>query len=256
MRSAKGLQNRRRDIEWPPANSENLFPGATLLLPISAGGYDDATGWTGDSSNQPSDRYVEPTRPTDEEMLSRLNDGWQSLAAHTADVFGEANRILAGLQVPADSSLAKAIVEAVRWYDYGKKVARWQDATRKRTNAGGLVWLDSIKPIAKCSFNNSPNLRGKAGKELRLAIRELGRMFAPKLRHEVASALALRQHHRRDGHAPGIHELLAENLVMSHHGYVRKVLRDELPREPKGWSPPSRTTSRTPFWLHAHGVAG
>ncbi len=228
----RGYVWKGRDIGWQPVNSESLFPGATLLLPISAGGYDDATGWTRDSSNHPSDRYVEPTSPTDEEMLSRLYDGWQSLAAHTADVFGEANRILAGLQVPADSSLAKAIFEAVRWHDYGKNVTQWQDATRKLANAAGLVWPGGIKPIAKFSFNNSPNLRGKTGKELRLAIRELGRTFTPKLRHEVASALALRQHHRRDGHTPDIHELLAEYLVMSHHGYVRKVLRDELPREP------------------------
>ncbi len=228
----RGYVWKGRDIGWQPANSENVFPGATLLLPISAGGYDDVTGWTGDSSNHPSDRYVEPTRPTDEEMLSRLNDGWQGLAAHTEDVCGEAMRILAGLQQPLDSLLAKAIVEAVRWHDYGKNVARWQDATRKLANAAGLVWPDGIKPIAKFSFNNSPILRGKTGNELRLAIRELERVFAPKLRHEVASALALRQHHRRDGHTPDIHELLAEYLVMSHHGYVRKVLRDELPRDP------------------------
>ncbi len=220
-----------RDIGWQPANSENLFPGATLLLPISAGGYDDATGWTGDSSNHPSDRYEVPTKPTDEEMLSMLENGWQGLAAHTADVFDEAKGILEGLQVPADSPLAKAIVEAVRWHDYGKNVARWQDATRKLANAAGLAWPDGIKPIAKFSFNNSPNLREKTGKELRIAIRELKRTFAPKLRHEVASALALRQHHRRDEHTPDSHELLAEYLVMSHHGYVRKVLRDELPRE-------------------------
>jgi CRISPR-associated endonuclease/helicase Cas3 len=228
----RGYVWKDRDIGWLPATSENLFPGATLLLPISAGGYDDVTGWTGDSSNPSSDRYVEPSKPTDEEMRSRLNDGWQSLAAHTADVLGEVNRILVELRVPTDSPLANAIVEAVRWHDYGKNVARWQDATRKLARAAGLVWPDCIKPIAKFSFKNSPNLLGKTGGDLRLAIREIDRSFAPKLRHEVASALALRQHHRSNGGTPNIHELLAEYLVMSHHGYVRKVLRDELPSEP------------------------
>jgi CRISPR-associated endonuclease/helicase Cas3 len=43
----------------------------------------------------------------------------------------------------------------------------------------------------------------------------------------------LRQHHRRDGRDPTIHELLAEYLVMAHHGHVRKALRDELPRDPR-----------------------
>jgi CRISPR-associated endonuclease/helicase Cas3 len=63
-------------------------------------------------------------------------------------------------------------------------------------------------------------------------VRRLKSSFAPGLRHEVASALAVRQHQRRSYHEPTIHELLAEYLVMSHHGHVRKTLRDELPRDP------------------------
>ena len=134
--------------------------------------------------------------------------------------------------MPSDSPLAIAIHEAVCWHDYGKNAEQWQDATRNVAVAAKLVWPDHVAPVAKFSFSNSPLLLGKTKIELRQAIWRLERAFAPKLRHEVASALALRQHHRRDGHSPTIYELLAEYLVMSHHGYVRKVLRDELPRKP------------------------
>jgi CRISPR-associated endonuclease/helicase Cas3 len=59
--------------------------------------------------------------------------------------------------------------------------------------------------------------------------------------HEVASALALRQHHiQTEGafRSPNtleiyLQQLLSEYLAMSHHGRVRKALRDEIPKAPK-----------------------
>jgi CRISPR-associated endonuclease/helicase Cas3 len=60
-------------------------------------------------------------------------------------------------------------------------------------------------------------------------------MFRPGLAHEVASALAFRQaEQKRLGSArdTDLPSLLTEYVIMSHHGHVRKVLRDELPRFP------------------------
>jgi CRISPR-associated endonuclease/helicase Cas3 len=132
-----------------------------------------------------------------------------------------------------DQALCAAVDEAILWHDYGKSIRRWQAATRLLACKAGLVWPRNMAPIGKFSISESPRLKGLSGAELYRAIRDLRRSFAPKLRHEVASALALRQHHRRDGHDPTIHELLAEYLVMAHHGHVRKALRDELPRHPR-----------------------
>jgi CRISPR-associated endonuclease/helicase Cas3 len=228
----RGFIWRGHDVGWQPVSAANLFPGATLLLPISAGGYSDGSGWTGDSRDKPTERYLFRPKPTDEEMLSSLSVGWQGIADHTADVWGHASRILEAMGFSLQQPLAKAFLEAIRWHDYGKNVQGWQEATRELAAAAELVWPDSKKPIGKFSFSNSPRLDSKSGRELWVLIRELRRAFAPRLRHEVASALALRQHHRRDGRIPDRYEFLAEYLVMSHHGYVRKVLRDDLPRDP------------------------
>ena len=221
-----------RERGWRPAARDNLLPGATLLLPISTGGYADALGWTGDQNSQVSDLYQPTSRPTDEDLLSNLERGWQSIDSHTTDVQSCWNTIRELLDLD-DVELRAAIDEAILWHDYGKSVRRWQAATRLLACKAGIEWPRDIAPIGKFSMSESPELDGLSGTELYWAIHNLRRSFAPKLRHEVASALALRQHQRRDGREPTINELLAEYLVMAHHGHVRKALRDELPRDPR-----------------------
>ncbi|MFO7905174.1 MAG: type I-G CRISPR-associated helicase/endonuclease Cas3g [Planctomycetota bacterium] len=225
-------QRRRRG--WQLASRANLLPGATLLLPTHAGGYDDTLGWTGirGASVQIVDLYRPLSRPTDEDLLSSLERGWQSIESHTTDVQCCWNSIRQALALD-DTELCAAIDKTILWHDYGKAVRRWQAATRVLAHKAGLAWPRDIGPIGKFSFSESPQLNGLSRAELYRAIRDLRRSFAPKLRHEVASALALRQHHRRDGRDPTLHELLAEYLVMAHHGHVRKALRDELPRDPR-----------------------
>jgi CRISPR-associated endonuclease/helicase Cas3 len=223
-----------RERGWQPASRDNLLPGATLLLPIQAGGYEDTLGWTGSSnaSGRLTDLYEELPNPTDEDLLSSLECGWQSIASHTCDVRNCTEVILNGLST-LDDAVRGAIAEAILWHDYGKVIDGWQEATRRVADAAGLIWPGEVAPIGKFSFSESPLLTGLTGATLRRTVRELKRTFTPRLRHEVGSALALRQHHRRDEHEPTIHELLAEYLVMSHHGHVRKTLRDELPRDPR-----------------------
>lgn len=221
-----------RERSWQPATRDSLHPGATLLLPTGAGGYDDTLGWTGDQAAQVSDLYQPSSWPTDEDLLSALERGWQSTESHTTDV-QSCWAAIRGVLTFDDQKVCAAIDEAILWHDYGKSVRRWQAATRLLACKAGLAWPRDIAPIGKFSFSESPQLSGLSGRELYSAIRNFRRSFAPKLRHEVASALALRQYHRRDRRDPTIHELLAEYLVMAHHGHVRKALRDELPRNPR-----------------------
>jgi CRISPR-associated endonuclease/helicase Cas3 len=223
-----------RDRGWEPVTRDNLLPGATLLLPAQARGYEDSLGWTGnsDANGEVTDLYEPLEQPTDEDLLSRLERGWQSIESHTSDVRTCWNAIAKELPL-VDEALCAAIGETIRWHDYGKAVAEWQDATRRVASVACLTWPCEIAPVGKFSFHNSPLLIGLTGAQLRQAVWQLTRSFAPRLRHEVASALAFRQHHRQNGHEPTVHELLAEYLVMSHHGHVRKTLRDELPRVPK-----------------------
>ena len=223
-----------RDRGWQPVSRDNLLPGATLLLPVQARGYEDSLGWTGNSNanGQVTDLYEPLERPTDEDLLSGLELGWQSIESHTSDVRTCSNAIVKELAL-IDEALCTAISEAIRWHDYGKAVDEWQDATRRVASNACLAWPCEIAPIGKFSFQESPLLNGLTGAQLRQTVWQLKRSFSPGLRHEVASALALRQHHRQNGHEATLHELLSEYLVMSHHGHVRKTLRDELPRDPR-----------------------
>jgi len=221
-----------RERGWLPATQDNLLPGATLLLPARAGGYENNLGWTGNDSDQPvSDLYEPVQRPTDEDLLSNLEQGWQSIACHTADVQRCWATIYKEL-APLDDDVRASIDEALLWHDYGKSIRRWQAATRLVAWSAGLEWPRNAVPVGKFSFAESPLLQQSRGAELRMTVLRLRRTFAPKLRHEVASALAMRALHTANGREATIFELLAEYLVMSHHGYVRKTLRDELPRDP------------------------
>lgn len=222
-----------REQGWRQASRDNLLPGATLLLPVEAGGYVDTLGWTGNSADNEhiTDVYVPLGHPTDEDLLSSLDRGWQSVDSHTRDVRVTSKSILDGLSF-IDDAVREAVDEAILWHDYGKAIDGWQEATRRVAEAARLTWPTEIAPIGKFSFHDSPLLTGLTGSALRREVWRLKCSFAPRLRHEVASALALRQFHRRSQIEPTIDQLLAQYLVMSHHGHVRKALRDELPRDP------------------------
>lgn len=222
-----------QERRWQRASRDNLLPGATLLLPVEAGGYADTLGWTGNSADngQITDLYVPLEHPIDEDLLSSLDRGWQSVDSHTRDVQASSRAILDGLAF-VDDAVRGAIDEAILWHDYGKVIDSWQDATRRVAEVAGLAWPTEIAPIGKFSFHESPMLTGLTGSSLRSEVWRLKCSFAPRLRHEVASALALRQHHRIGQPEPTIAQILAQYLVMSHHGHVRKTLRDELPRDP------------------------
>jgi CRISPR-associated endonuclease/helicase Cas3 len=125
-----------RERGWQQASRDNLLPGATLLLPLEAGGYADTLGWTGNSADneQVTDRYVPLERPTDEDLLSNLDRGWQSVDSHTRDVRASSKSILDGLAF-VDEAVRRAIDEAIVWHDYGKVIDGWQDATRQIADA-------------------------------------------------------------------------------------------------------------------------
>src|ERR1017187_765216 len=125
------------------------------------------------------------------------------------------------------------MLEAMHWHDFGKNHPEGQAAVVHAAEQAGVAIPGDSAPFAKFSLGTSPALIGKSGRDLRTEVYRLKYKFRPGLRHEVASAIALRQYQRGQGRAPNMMELLAEYIVMSHHGRVRKVLRDELPKSPK-----------------------
>lgn len=233
---------------WVSAATQGLLPGATLLLPVNAGGYVADHGWTGHNNDQPASLFQPTEVPSDEDVLSYLSHGWRSIAAHGKDVQNELETIFRLL--PASGFIGdaekNACLEAAVWHDVGKNHPSWKDEALRVVKEAAIEPPLSHIPLAKFSLSESPKLRDEeghplTGAELRKKAYELKRLFRPGMAHEVASALALRQHHIRtepsarmpDLLGSYLRQLLSEYLAMSHHGRVRKVLRDEIPKNPK-----------------------
>ena len=226
---------RGKESGWISVRDSGLAPGMTILLPLSTGGYDAEIGWTGKpEDNRHRSHYRSELEPSDEDMLTCLSNGWRSIAAHTAEVAGELENLLDQLLPREDYAPEReAYTAAVPWHDVGKIHSGWQRAVLDALREAGITVDRQYLPFAKFSLSDSPRVKELSGAELKRKVKELRRFFRPKLAHEVASALAFRQSEQAR-HAGGRHisSLLAEYLIMSHHGRVRKVLRDELPRFP------------------------
>lgn len=240
------LGNRRgKQGGWVSAEGMSIAPGATLLLPTSAGGYAAQCGWTGRVEDKPDDLFQPAERPSDEDQLSWLNHGWRSIAEHGRDVCDELRKILSAFPSEGFISAAEKDVclKAAVWHDVGKNHKKWKTAALDALREAAIEVPSEHLPLAKFSLSDSPRLRDGDGNPLtgnkwRREIYRLRSLFHPGMAHEVASALALRQRHIQcAGNLRSVEtkneylaQLLAEYLVMSHHGQVRKVLRDEIPR--------------------------
>ena len=227
---------RGKDTGWIRVRQMgDLMPGMTIVLPISAGGYSKDHGWTGNAADKPASCYETGAGLTDEELLASLANGWRSIAAHSREVSAEFVGVMAALgEAMLSESEHEAFKDAVRWHDVGKNHAKWQGAAVKALLEARLSPPADCRPLAKFSFADSPTLSELSGDGLKREMLRLRRSFDPRVAHEVASALAFRQTQQaRHGTQRPLTSLLAEYIIMSHHGRVRKVLRDELPRFPK-----------------------
>jgi CRISPR-associated endonuclease/helicase Cas3 len=232
---------RGKESGWISVRDAGLAPGMTILLPLSAGGYDTNTGWTSNPDDKHFASHYQPGgEPSDEERLSCLTNGWRSIAAHTSEVAYELDDLLRDLLAAKEIETERAaLLGAVPWHDIGKNHPGWQQAVVRALEKAGIAGKETHQPFAKFSLADSPSLfengQRLEGDALKTKIRELRNSFRPGIAHEVASALAFRQFEQaRLGPArdTSLASLLAEYVVMSHHGRVRKVLRDEIPKFP------------------------
>ena len=241
---SKGWLWRGKDAGWASVGALDIVPGMTILLPTSAGGYRTELGWTGSEDDRPvATLYVPDDMPSDEEMLSSLNHGWRSIAQHTEEVESEWLRIITALKGASLSDQEQtAIRRGIGWHDTGKNHQAWRNAASEALVRAGISVRDEFLPLAKFSLSDSPRLKdlnddGTAkfvGHELKREIRVLRESFRPGIAHEVVSALAFRQSEQAQfGTNRPIESVLSEYLVMSHHGRIRKVLRDEISKQPR-----------------------
>ena len=196
--------------------TQDPWPGLTLLVDVKAGGYDEASGFTGDPKHIPSpvgraDRSATKTMESPHpgaggETEGHDEDPWSEigvpvpLTAHLAHVAAEAEALCEALEVDVDTRAAA--VRAARWHDVGKVHDVFQSTMRRGL---GEYEIGRDLPLAKTI--------GKARHE---------RAY---FRHEIASALALLAHEEWSRSAD-----LVAYLIAAHHGKVRLNLR-ALPRE-------------------------
>jgi len=240
----KGWLWRGKESGWMSVRESGIAPGMTILLPLSAGGYDVDGGWTGEQKDNKHPSHQQTTdAPSDAESLSCLANGWQSIAVHTAEVAAQfATLWAATIEDGAYIEEYNAAVAAVPWHDVGKNHPEWQQAVVDALKEAGITGKETHIPFGKFSLSDSPSIgnadgsRRLSGWDLKREVNRLRRLFRPGIAHEVASALAFRQseqaHYKREGTDRPLSSLLTEYLIMMHHGRVRKVLRDEIPRFP------------------------
>lgn len=237
--------------QWERRTAKDVSPGMTLMLPLSAGGYSDELGWTGDGSQKPTVHAIlgKESVALDDEPDSQAHH-WYPLSDHLADVAAEVNELLDCLEL--DPTIANALRIAAQCHDWGKALARWQQAVHdstarvrermqkllddpkagrfhalltewrqrwtvpQNTDGDGPLWAKF--PDVRDVWADS-RLGIEDSKELRKVLRS---SFSPRLRHEAASALAAWAKWLQ-GDA-GL-SALAVYLIASHHGKVRTVLR-------------------------------
>jgi CRISPR-associated endonuclease/helicase Cas3 len=206
---------------------ERIYPGLTLFLRTSDGGYDPQLGLVAKGTDRvPLVQPTESSKVDDErDREDRRNDGdplsewqrWYTLARHSDDVAKEAEWLAKTLAIAPP--LADALITAGRWHDAGKSHSVWQAAAKK------LGTDPPSELVAK-----SQALRGRIIYEGR-----------PGFRHELASALLALRHRQSD---------LVCFLIACHHGKVRLSLR-ALPTEAAPFAADGR---EDPEILHARGI--
>ncbi|MHB0970930.1 MAG: type I-G CRISPR-associated helicase/endonuclease Cas3g [Thermoanaerobaculia bacterium] len=109
------------DGVWRRAERRDLYPGQTVLVAASCGGYDNSTGWS-PASTQPvsvvpfSDLMPEDLSDSAENDEALSAYPWQTIAVHGREV-GKLARKIAGVLAPTREALYDA---AGRWHDAGK----------------------------------------------------------------------------------------------------------------------------------------
>ena len=195
--------------EWREIERQRIIPGQIYLLPVSAGGYSDLTGW-----NPKSTARISPILPPPQELPPEDNDAdpisqlmlWQSIAEHTNAVCAELSKIVDVLDLPQ----REVLLLAARWHDRGKAHEVFQNAIKIEDN-------DSQRPK---SFVGCRDVA-------KAPVAWWKRYKRKHFRHELASALAIL--HRDSGLGHEELDLIAY-LAASHHGKVRLSIRS-LPDE-------------------------
>ncbi|MBD2057793.1 CRISPR-associated helicase Cas3' [Oculatella sp. FACHB-28] len=192
---------------WQEATT--FYPGMTLLLHCSAGGYDPVLGFTGNAPQTPAvelDQWIAPDQD-ERDYLSQGATEFVKLAVHSQDVAEEVETLCQ--QFPALDLPVDLLVRAGRWHDAGKAHPVFQTVlTHNRPEQiGETLWAKSNH-----DFKN-PNDRYQLPADRR------------GFRHELVSALLALQEQE---------DFLLCYLAACHHGKVRMTIQPRPTEKPNG----------------------
>jgi CRISPR-associated endonuclease/helicase Cas3 len=188
--------------EWSKVTKERLRAGMTLLLDVTAGGYDMQLGWCGKDVKKhvplvTNEKLELPEAYNDEPLSFQYYE--QTLAAHSRETRLALETILNALAMPELENFRDELLVAAQHHDWGKAHKIFQQTLHGAPSAN-----EEFDPLLAKSKSNRKHKR-------------------KKFRHELASALALLQEGASD---------LTVYLAASHHGKVRLSIR-ALPDESK-----------------------
>lgn len=191
------------DRQWIHVTKERVWPGLTIVVHVSEGGYREDLGWTGELDGHVSTVPLPAELPSndaiDEDRFTFIKR-FVLLSEHSKDVAQEMEKLQTALDHPSLGIPWKDLLTAARWHDVGKAHEAFQQML---TNP-----LPSDNPHKTGGpWAKSDHKKGHPGRK--------------HFRHELASALALLLHKESD---------LVAYLAAAHHGKVRLSIRS-LPDE-------------------------
>jgi len=170
------------DGRWRKASSDDIYPGQTLLIAKSAGGYHPDFGWTGEAAHrdfpvESDDSPETPQQPDKTAASDKASEGaWQSIMQHSAEVATVAQNIVSSINLP--NSLLYLFDLAARWHDIGKAHPVFQASIH--TEAEGHPGTPDIAKAPKSAWRSRRELYRLPNGDRRAAFR-----------HELASTLAI-----------------------------------------------------------------
>lgn len=163
---------------WRRCRKEDVFPGQTIFVELSAGGYDERKGWTGDKSDQPM-VVEDASAPTPSECSDSAQErenlsqaSWQTIREHGGDVarvLQQLNNVLRLSSIPTEVLELSGL-----WHDIGKAHSAFQQSIRHPQRPAGSDIAKAPKEAWKKPLYCLSDSERRAG-----------------FRHELATAMAL-----------------------------------------------------------------
>ncbi len=230
LAARKWLEKKKRDAwvwdyldgAWKPCEAKkDIYPGQTLLVRASFGGYRKDSGWTGQGKDKGfplhsslSDALRLADAAENQEELSAFP--WKTVRTHGKEVAAAAQSIATALDLPP--AILSLLEVSGRWHDAGKVHPAFQVSIK--ADAPGKPAIRELAKAPKDAWEKGSKLYRVSAQDHR-----------PGFRHELASAMALFGILQR--HQPLHPALLGE------HQELLELLGHALPATPADSQPNS-----------------